>query len=264
MVIKHLLVYSLYLISSFTFASELILGTSTSTDGSGLLKVLIPAFEKDSGDTIKSFAVGTGTALRMARQGKVDVLIVHAPESEEKFVQQGYGILRTPLMHNDFILIGPKTDPANIRNLKDVSLAFKKIQQSNSLFISRADDSGTHKKEKSIWKNANLTPYGEWYFELGAGISKALIKSNTKKAYTLVDRGTWLAKRKSIDLVLHVEGDPLLLNPYHVIATNPVKHKNINHKVAKKFIKWLTGNKGQSIINNLQIDDEKLFTGILP
>ena len=259
MVIKSFIL--LLVLSTTSYASELALGTSTSTNSSGLLNVLIPAFEKDSGNKVKIFSVGTGTALRMARQGKVDVLLVHAPPAEIKFIEQGYGLLRTPVMHNDFVLIGPENDPAKIHGIKDATFALKQILQSQSLFISRADDSGTHKKEKIIWKNINVVPYGEWYFELGAGMGKTLQVANERNAYTIVDRGTWLAKRKSVKLVLHVESDPLLRNPYHVIATNPDKYKKVNFKAAKQFIKWVTSKRGQDIINNLRVDGDVLFTG---
>jgi len=257
---KLYLIFALYLLNSLTFASELIIGSTTSTKGSGLLDLLIPAFTQDTGLKVKVFSVGTGTALRMARQGKVDVLLVHAPAAEKKLVKDGYGILRTPVMKNDFIIVGPKSDPAKISAMNNVNLAFKKIQQSQSQFVSRADDSGTHKKEMTIWDASKIFPAGDWYYELGSSMSASLKAANNQSAYVLVDRGTWLAKRRALNLIIHVEGDPLLDNPYHVIAVNPKKYKHVNYSAAKIFIKWLSGSKGTAIINQLRIDGEQLFT----
>jgi len=259
---KLSLIFLLSIFSSLAIATDLRLATTTSTKGSGLLNVLVPAFEKDSGYKLKVFSVGTGTALRLGRQGKVDVLLVHAPTAEKKFISDDYGVLRTAVMENDFIVVGPENDPAKIHATKDVSSAFIKIQSSQSLFVSRADDSGTHKKEMSIWNAGKIQPYGDWYYEMGAGMGAALQTANNQSAYILIDRGTWLAKRDKTNLVVHVEGDPLLLNPYHVIAINPKKYPKTKFTAAKSFINWITNIKGQTIINQLKVNNEKLFTGL--
>jgi len=253
-----ILIFSFYI--NFATAADLKIATTTSTQGSGLLDSLIPAFEKYSGVRLKVFSVGTGTALRMGRQGKVDILLVHAPPAEKKFISDGYGILRTPVMKNDFIIVGPKSDPAKINSFNDVNKAFKQIYETQNQFVSRGDDSGTHKKEMSIWTSCKIIPYGDWYFESGIGMYASLQLANSKSAYILIDRGTWLAKRKSTNLIMHVEGDTSLINPYHVIAINPEKYPNVNLKAAKKFMKWITGKHGHKIINALRVDDEQLFT----
>jgi len=249
--------------------NELTLATTTSTKSSGLMEHLIPAFEKDTGYKVKLFSVGTGKALRMGRKGEVDALLVHAPAAEQKFVADGYGLHRKAVMKNDFIIIGPKHDPAKISGMIDVKQALVKIKQSKSLFLSRGDDSGTHKKELAIWAASNIEPYGDWYYELGAGMGRSLIEANTKAAYVIIDRGTWLAKRSSVNLVKLVEGDAMLENPYSVMSVNPAKHKhaymkdahrNVHIKAARTFTSWITGEKGKKIINELRVDGERLFT----
>jgi len=259
--IKHILILLMALLISMqaSMASDFSLATTTSTKSSGLLERLIPAFEADTGLKIKVYSVGTGKALRMGRKGEVDVLLVHAPTAERQFVKDGYGINRMPVMKNNFILLGPKSDPAKVARLTSVEKAFSQISQTNSLFISRGDDSGTHKKEMSIWKACNIEPYGEWYFELGASMGVSLAEANEKSAYVLVDRGTWLANRKSIALELMVEGDALLENHYSVITVNPANNK-VNAKLAKEFSLWLTGTKGKKLINSMRVDGEKPFT----
>jgi len=241
-------------------SKDLVLATTTSTKSSGLLDKLIPAFEKDTDLKVKIHTVGTGKALRMGRQGEVDVLLVHAPKAEIKFVTDGYGVMRVPVMKNDFIIAGPRADLAQVNAMHDIKQAFENIKNSSSLFVSRADDSGTHKKEMSIWEACEVEPYGDWYYELGAGMAATLHTANSKLAYVMVDRGTWLASRNDVELVLHVEGDPLLANPYHVIAVNPKRHEKANYPGAKRFIAWITGKQGQHIINQLKIDNEQLFT----
>lgn len=260
--LKFFLILILSFYISFATAENLKIATTTSTQGSGLLDSLIPAFEKYSGYKLKVFSVGTGTALRMGRQGKVDILLVHAPPAEKKFVSDGYGILRTPIMKNDFVIVGPKSDPAKINSFTNVNKAFKQIYMTQQQFVSRSDDSGTHKKEMNIWGDCKIMPYGDWYFESGAGMGASLQLANNKSAYILIDRGTWLAKRKTTNLILHVEGDSALINPYHVIAVNPKKYPNTNLKSAEKFIKWISGKHGHKIINALRVDGEQLFTAI--
>lgn len=256
----YLCLFCLLACFSTAHARDLVLATTTSTKSSGLLDRLIPAFEKESGYHVKLIIVGTGKALRMGRQGKVDVLLVHSPEAENKFIEDSHGVLRKSVMKNDFIVVGPAADPAQVNELQDVKQAFMQIKNSNSLFISRADDSGTHKKEMIIWHDCEMEPYGDWYYELGAGMGKTILVADKEQAYTLVDRSSWLALRKSTELVLHVEGDPVLDNPYSVIAVNPQRFRKVNYLVAKKFIEWITGKQGQKIINDLTVDGEKLFT----
>lgn len=261
--LKHLVLIGLFgMMASFTpvNAKELILATTTTTKSSGLLSNLLPAFEKDSGYSVKVYTEGTGKALRLGRQGKVDVLLVHAPQAEKKFIQDGDGVLRTLVMKNDFVIVGPNADPAQINAMHDARQALEKIRNSNSLFISRADDSGTHKKEMSLWESCEIEPYGDWYFELGASMDETLKAADRRQAYVMIDRGSWLAARDKIALVLHVEGDPLLDNPYSIIAVNPKKHKYVNFKGAKTFIAWITGKRGQQVINQLKVGGEQLFT----
>jgi len=241
-------------------AKELILAASTSTKSSGLLDKLIPEFEELSGYKIKVFSVGSGKALRMGSKGKADVLIVHAPDAEKKFIEQEHGVLRKPMMKNDFVIVGPKNDPARLRGLSDVKQAFINIKKSRSQFISRADDSGTHKKEMSIWDACEIEPYGDWYYELGAGTVQTLRMANSKQGYMMIDRGTWLVSRSTMDLMLFIEKDPDLENPYHILAINPERHEKADYHGAKKFIKWVTGERGQEIINQLKVDGEQLFT----
>lgn len=257
---KFSIIFLLSFLTNFAIAADLTIATTTSTKGSGLLDSLIPAFEKYSGYKLKVFSVGTGTALRMGRQGKVDILLVHAPPAEKMFISDGYGVLRTPVMKNDFVLVGPKNDPAKINSFKDINKAFKQIYETQKQFVSRGDDSGTHKKEMIIWDGCKIMPYGDWYYETGVGMGASLQMANGKSAYILIDKGTWLAKRKSTNLIIHVEDDSELTNPYHVIAVNPKKYPNVNFKAAKNFIKWITGKHGNKIINELRIDGEQLFT----
>ncbi len=235
------------------------MATTTSTDNSGLLAVLNPVFEEQNKVKIDVIAVGTGKALRLGRNGDVDLILVHAPAAEETFVAEGYGVDRHPVMHNDFVLIGPADDPAGVKGTGGLSDVMRKIAQKNAVFISRGDDSGTHKKEKVLWKYAGVEPEGNWYLSVGQGMGAVLKIANDKQAYTLTDRGTWLAYRDTLDLVIVYEGDPVLFNPYHVIAINPERHPHVNHVLAKKYIDFITGVKGQAIIRDFTIKGERLF-----
>jgi len=239
--------------------ARLRLATTTSTENSGLLNVLLPPFEKETGMRVDVIAVGTGKALTLGKNGDVDVLMVHARGRENKFISEGYGIDRSDLMHNDFVIIGPPNDPAGIRGMQNASLALSRIDETASNFISRADDSGTNIKEKFLWKEAGITPGGKWYKESGQGMGAVIIMANDMKAYTLSDRGTFLAMKDKIDLVVLVQGDKNLFNPYGVIAVNPKRHKNINYAGATKFIKFLRSKKGQTIIADYKKKGEQLF-----
>lgn len=225
----------------------LILATTTSTYDTGLLDVLAAEFERSTGYRVKIIAVGTGEALRLGQQGDADVLLVHAPEAEERFMAQGFGKTRKPVMHNDFVLLGPEADPAALKGL-DIVAAFKKIAQAQTLFVSRGDNSGTHQKELALWKAVGIKPKGSWYIEAGQGMAECLRIAHEKRAYILADRGTWLALRKQLALVVLVEGDPKLQNPYHVITVNPQGHPRVNFQGAEAFSAFITSPAVQQMI----------------
>lgn len=235
-------------------SQKLILTSTTSTQDSGLFDALIPAFEKLHNCQVKVIAVGTGQAIRLASDGNADVLLVHDRAAEEKFVADGFGVKRFDVMHNDFIIVGPLSDPAHIKNLK-ASDAFKKIAASQTPFVSRGDDSGTHKKELKIWNNAGGKPTGAFYMESGAGMEATLRIANEKSACCLTDRATWLAHQKETDnMTILCEGDPTLLNLYSVIAVSPAKYPHVNHSLANAFITFITGPTGQKIIREFGKD----------
>ncbi|WP_338827288.1 substrate-binding domain-containing protein [Neomoorella thermoacetica] len=235
---------------------NLILATTTSTMDSGLLDVLIPMFEKKSGYIVKPNAVGTGQALAMGDQGNADVLLVHAPADEVKLVQKGTVINRQLVMHNDFIIVGPPSDPAGIRGVKKAADAFKKIAAKQAIFVSRGDDSGTHKKEKDIWKEAGINPQGKWYQEAGAGMGQTLNIASEKGGYTLTDRGTYLALKKNLNLDIMLEGEKTLLNIYHVMQVNPEKFPGmkINSEGAKAFVDFMVAPETQKVIGDFGKD----------
>lgn len=227
----------------------IILATTTSTQDSGLLDVLIPVFEKQTGYFVKTISVGSGQAMKMGEKGEADVLLVHSPDAEKKFVEGGYGVNRMLVMHNDFVIVGPASDPAKIKGSKSVAEAFTKIAGADALFLSRADNSGTHAKEKKIWKAAGISPSGQkWYQETGLGMGATLNVAAEKKGYTLTDRGTYLALKKNLGLNIIVEGDALLLNVYHVMEVNPAKWPKVNNAGAKAFAKFMVSKKAQGII----------------
>lgn len=233
---------------------ELTLASTTSTLDSGLFDALIPAFEKKFGCLVKVIAVGSGQAIRLAKDGNVDVLLVHDRDAENKFVSEGFGLERLDVMHNDFLIVGPKDDPAKIKG-SDATTAFRKISETGSSFVSRGDDSGTHKKELSLWNKAGIKPAGKWYIESGTGMEAALRIANEKNAYCLVDRGTWLTHRKEADtLDKIVEGDAVLYNPYSVIVVSPAKFPWLQHDLAQKFVKFIRGREGQKIIKEFGVD----------
>ncbi|AKX92896.1 tungsten ABC transporter substrate-binding protein [Moorella thermoacetica] len=235
---------------------NLILATTTSTMDSGLLDVLIPMFEEKSGYIVKPNAVGTGQALAMGDQGNADVLLVHAPADEVKLVQKGTVINRQLVMHNDFIIVGPPSDPAGIRGVKKAADAFKKIAAKQAIFVSRGDDSGTHKKEKDIWKEAGINPQGKWYQEAGAGMGQTLNIASEKGGYTLTDRGTYLALKKNLNLDIMLEGEKTLLNIYHVMQVNPEKFPGmkINSEGAKAFVDFMVAPETQKVIGDFGKD----------
>jgi len=236
------------------------LATTTSTDNSGLLSYLLPAFEKKSGYQVHVIAVGTGKALRMGRDGDADVLLVHAPEAEIEFVEADYGEKRHFVMYNDFVLVGPSSNTVNIQIDSDINTALQQIAESRSTFISRGDNSGTHKKELGLWKAADIIPQGEWYLEVGQGMGKVLQMAAELDAYTLTDRGTWLAYQDRSPLKILNQGDPKLYNPYHIIAVNPQRYTDINYQGANALIAWITSTAGQSLIGKFSLSDTLLFT----
>jgi len=246
--------------TSSVFAVEhLKLSTTTSTENSGLLAVLHPVFEEQYGVKIDVIAVGTGKALKIGANGDVDVVFVHAPAAELKYVEQGDFIVRKAVMHNDFVIVGPKNNPDGLAQSQSASQALQLIAKSKTDFISRGDDSGTHKKEKALWQAAGLKPKGSWYIQAGQGMGAVLKMADEKQAYTLTDRGTQIAYADKISLVVSFEGDEALFNPYHVMAVNPEKHRYVNYDLARKYIEFVTGEQGQEIITNFRIQDQQLF-----
>jgi len=234
---------------------NIILATTTSTQDSGLLDVLLPVFEKKTGYFVKTIAVGSGQAMAMGQKGEADVLLVHSPEAEKKFMSEGYGVNRRLVMHNDFIIVGPKTDPARIKGSKSSVDAFKKIAAVNAVFMSRGDNSGTHSKEKSIWKAAGINPEGQkWYQQTGLGMGQTLNVAAEKKTYTLADRGTYLALKKNLGLDILAERDAVLLNIYHVIEVNPAKWPRVNTAGAKAFADFMVSRQTQDIIKKFGVE----------
>jgi tungstate transport system substrate-binding protein len=234
---------------------NLILATTTSTQDSGLLDVLIPVFEKKTGYFVKTIAVGSGQAMAMGQKGEADVLLVHSPDAEKKFMAEGSGVNRLLVMHNDFIVIGPAADPAAIKGAKNTVEAFKKIAASGSLFLSRGDNSGTHAKEQGIWKAAGIKPDGQkWYQQTGLGMGQTLNVAAEKKGYTIADRGTWLSMQAKLGLPILKEGDPILLNVYHVIQVNPAKWTKVNVDGAKAFSDFMVSGETQGIVKTFGVE----------
>ena len=240
-------------------SNRLKLATTTSTENSGLLAELVPPFERKTGIRVDVIAVGTGKALRLGENGDVDLVLVHARQAEGLFVDQGCGVNRRDVMHNDFVILGPADDPAGIRGLSSAAAALKKIAASGAGFISRGDDSGTHKKEKDLWEGAGLKPKGRWYKEAGQGMGAVITMANDMRAYTMADRGTYLALKGKVRLEVMVEGDPSLFNPYGIIAVNPARHPHVNYSGAMLFIDWITSKEGRGIIGNFRKNGEPLF-----
>ncbi|MRR57776.1 MAG: tungsten ABC transporter substrate-binding protein [Deltaproteobacteria bacterium] len=240
---------------------NLILATTTSTQDSGLLDELLPVFEKSTGYFVKTISVGSGQAMKMGEKGEADVLLVHSPDAEKKFVAEGYGVNRRLVMHNDFIVLGPASDPAKIKGVKTTKDAMKKIADAGALFLSRGDNSGTHALEKKLWKGAGLNPEGQkWYQQTGLGMGQTLSVAAEKNGYTIADRGTYLSLRKNLGLDILLEGDASLLNIYHVIEVNPAKWPKVNAAGAKAFADFMVSKKAQAIIKTFGV---KKFGGAL-
>ena len=258
-----------YVVLLFTISTNAIsadtrfinMSTTTSTENSGLLKVLLPLFKSETGIEVRVIAVGSGKALKLGEGGDVDVVLAHAPEAESIFVAKGFGIDRRAVMYNDFVIIGPKINSLPKIKKNDVSAAFKLIAEKQLSFISRGDESGTHMKENIIWKSIGVTPKGAWYIGAGQGMEAVIMMANEKQAFTLTDRGTWYAMEPKSSLVILFSDDPSLFNPYHIMAVNPEKNPHVKAGEVKQFIDWITSTKGQSAINNFKVNGKQLFFG---
>ena len=248
------------LCSAATAEERLKMSTTTSTQDSGLLKVLLPPFEKRQNVKVDVVAVGTGQALKLGEAGDVDVVFVHARKLEDKFVADGFGVNRKDVMYNDFVVIGPKSDPAGIAKAKSAAEALKLIAAKQASFISRGDKSGTHTKEKELWQAAGTEPKGAWYVEAGQGMGPVITMATERQAYTLADRGTYNAyKGAKTDLVILFQGEKGLFNPYGIIAVNPKKFPNAKYDLAMKLIDYVTGTEGQKIIAEYKAHGEPVF-----
>ncbi len=235
------------------------LATSTSTENSGLLAAIHPSFEKRHGVSIDVIAVGSGRALELGRNGDVDVLLVHDPAAEEAFMTDGAGVDRRAVMVNDFVIVGPAADPAAVAAATDAVQAFVAIARHRQSFVSRGDQSGTHLKELALWQAADVEPSGPWYFSAGQAMGPVLQMSTDKQAYTLTDRGTWIAYRNKLTLKILHQGDVLLHNPYHVIVVNPERHPHVQAALARAYADFLVSAQGQALIASFKIDNEQLF-----
>ena len=239
----------------FGSSKELILATTTSTRDTGLLDVLLPIFQEKTGYNVKTIAVGTGAALALGEKGEADVLLCHAPASEMKLVEAGDVVNRQLVMHNDFVIVGSPEDPAGVKGFESAADALKKIADTEAVFVSRADDSGTHKKEKEVWNKLQFQPSGNpWYLEAGTGMANTLNIANEKLAYCLTDRGTYLSMKDRLDLVILVEGDAILLNIYHVMQVNPDKHKVVEGPGGQAFVEFMVSDEIQAIISEFGVD----------
>lgn len=235
------------------------MSTTTSTENSGLLTYLLPKFEAKANSKVQVIAVGTGKALELAKNGDVDVTLVHARPAEDKFVTEGWGVNRRDVMYNDFILVGPASDPAGIKGSKDVLAAMKKIVDSKAKFISRGDNSGTDQMEKGYWKQVGTQPQGSAYVSAGLGMGEVLNMAAEMNAYTLTDRATYSAYKAKTGLDIDVEGDQKMFNPYGIIAVNPDKHKGVNYQGAMQLIDWITSAEGQNAIASFKVDGQQVF-----
>jgi tungstate transport system substrate-binding protein len=260
-------VFIALLVAFFAFAAQaqdrfITVASTTSTEQSGLFGYILPIFEKKSGIQVRVVALGTGQALDLARRGDADVVFVHAKAAEEKFLAEGQGVKRFPVMYNDFVLIGPKSDPVRIAGTRDITEALKKIQSTQAPFVSRGDRSGTHMAELDLWKATGIDlnkAKGPWYRDTGQGMGPALNTAASMNAYLLADRGTWLAFKNRGDLTILVEGDRRLYNQYGVMLVNPEKHPTVKKEPGQTFIDWLVSPEGQKAIADYRIGGEQLF-----
>lgn len=256
------LISFLLLAASLSFAGEpsvIRMATTTSTENSGLFTVIQPAFEKTLDIKVHVIAVGTGKALELGRRGDVDVVLVHAKPAEEAFVAAGHGVARHEIMYNDFIIVGPANDPAGVNGMQDAASALSKIAAAAATVVSRGDDSGTHKKELALWRQAGIEPDGDWYRQVGQGMGKTLQIAGEMNAYTLVDRGTWLAYRANSRLTLLVAGGAELKNTYGIIAVNPQRYPDVDYASVQRLIDWFASAEARVLIAGYRIDGEQLF-----
>jgi tungstate transport system substrate-binding protein len=258
---RHLALLALLLFAGAPAQAQQVirLSTTTSTENSGLLQYLLPKFEAKTNSKVNVISVGTGKALELAKNGDVDVTLVHARALEDKFVAEGHGVNRRDVMYNDFIVVGPESDPAGIRGSKDVLVAMKKIAASGAKFISRGDNSGTDLMEKAYWKQAGSQPQGSAYVSAGLGMDEVLNMAAELRAYTLTDRATYIAYRAKTGLQVAVEGDPKMFNPYGIIAVNPQKSDKLNYKGAMQLVDWITSSEGQALIASFRTGGQQVF-----
>lgn len=260
--LQFLIVATLLPLLSVTTAvagESLRLATTTSTENSGLLAELLPPFEQANDCRVDVIAVGTGKAIKLAENGDVDVVMVHARSKEDKFVAEGFGVDRRDVMYNDFVILGPANDPAGIKGMVDVAVAMGKIAAAKTTFVSRGDDSGTHSREKQLWKAAGIVPGGDWYLEAGRGMGEVIVMAGERQGYTLSDRGTYLAFRDKTELQVVGEGDKRLFNPYGVIMVNSQKHPHVKVELTQKFLDYLTSDQAKALITGYRRGGEQLF-----
>jgi tungstate transport system substrate-binding protein len=260
--ILRVLLASLMCATAYAQSGFITVASTTSTEQSGLFKHLLPAFEKQAGFQVRVVALGTGQALDMGKRGDADVVFVHAKALEEKFVAEGYGVMRFEVMYNDFVLVGPKSDPAKVGGTKDIVAALQRIQAAQAPFASRGDKSGTHFAELQLWKAAGIDiekSKGPWYRDTGSGMGPTLNTASGMNAYALTDRGTWLSFKNRGELVISVEGDQRLFNQYGVILVNPAKHAHVKKDLGQAFIDWIVSPEGQAAIAGYKIGGEQLF-----
>jgi tungstate transport system substrate-binding protein len=246
-------------VTSPALARDIKMATTTSTENSGLLKVLLPKYEAKCNCKVQVISVGSGKAMELGKNGDVDVLLVHARESEDKFIAEGHGVNRKDVMYNDFILVGPQSDPSGVKKLKSVIDAFKLLAEGKNRFISRGDNSGTDQMEKSYWKQAGIAPKGAWFVSAGLGMGEVLTMAGEMQGYTLSDRATYGAYRAKTGLDIVLAGDPKMFNPYGIIAVNPKKYPALNYDGAMDFANWITSIEGQKAIADFKVNGEQLF-----
>jgi tungstate transport system substrate-binding protein len=251
LIVLLIVLLSIFIVTGLSAETRIRCASTTSTQNSGLFDYLLPIFEKETDIKVDVIAVGTGAAIEIGKRGDADVVVVHAKELELKAVEDGYFVNRHDVMYNDFVVIGPSDNPVKIQGIKSATEAFRKVAENAYPFVSRGDNSGTNMKELSMWKKINIDPEGEkWYLDVGQGMAKTQRVANEKRAYTLTDRGTWLATKDKdkLDMLIVLEGDPLLFNQYGVMAVNPKKHKHVNYEEAMEFVNWLISEEGQDAI----------------
>lgn len=258
---KRFFLFAMIFLMAFpALATEhLRLATTTSTENSGLLAEILPPFEEANNAKVDVIAVGTGKAIKLGETGDVDVILVHARSKEDKFVAEGYGVVRRDVMYNDFVILGPESDPAGIASANSAAEAMSKIAETKATFVSRGDDSGTHTREKQLWKAAGVEPAGDWYLEAGRGMGEVIIMATERGGYTLSDRGTFIAFGDKTNLKVLVEGDDNLFNPYGVIMVNPEKHPHVKNELAKAFIDYLTSPQAKALITGFRKGGQQLF-----